>query len=180
MSATRQIALLRGINLGPSRRVPMADLRERLADAGYEDIATYVQSGNIVLTSTVAPKRLAARLHDELQEWFGLDVPVVVRTAEELAEVIASNPLADVADEPKRYQVSFLDRKLPKASAERLDELATGDERVVVRGREVFAWHPGGVARSKLWNELAGPKLGVVATARNWRTVLELDRLARG
>jgi uncharacterized protein (DUF1697 family) len=180
VTATRQIALLRGINLGPSRRVPMAELRERLGAAGYEDVATYVQSGNIVLTSTVAPTRLADTLHDELQEWFGLDIPVVVRTAEQLAAVIEANPLADVADEPKRYQVSFLDRALPKRRAEQLAELAAGDERVVVRGREIFAWHPRGVARSKLWNELAGSKLGVVATARNWRTVLELDRLARG
>ncbi len=150
------------------------------ADAGYADVATYVQSGNIVLTSTVAPTKLAGALDGQLQEWFGFEIPVIVRTAEQLAAVIEANPLGDVADEPKRYQVSFLDRTLPKDRAERLAELAAGEERVVVLGREIYAWHPAGVARSKLWNELAGPRLGVQATARNWRTVLELDKLARG
>ena len=170
--------MLRGINLGPSRRIPMAELRALLADAGYEDVRTYVQSGNIVLTSKEKPAKLGRRIDEVISERFGFEVPVVVRTRDELAQVVAANPLADVADNPKRYQVSFLVKPLAADVVERLQALAVEPEAVVVDGREIYAWHPAGVARSKLWNWLAGKGLGVTATARNWTTVTTLLEMA--
>jgi uncharacterized protein (DUF1697 family) len=176
----RQVAMLRGINLGPNRRVPMADLRQALADAGFANVETYVQSGNIALDSTAKPPALQRTLAELIEQRFGFEVPVIVRSARQLAAVVEHDPFGESADNPKRYQVSFLDAKLPAATAKRLDELARNSERVVVRGREVYAWHPDGVARSKLWNALAGKDLGVTATARNWTTVLKLLEMAGG
>jgi uncharacterized protein (DUF1697 family) len=170
----RQIVLLRGINLGPSRRVPMADLRSLLSGAGYEDVRTYVQSGNIVLSSTAAPAQLERDCAQLISEEFGFDVPVVVRTRDEVAEVVAANPLAEVAEDLKRYQVSFLHQALDADTAKRLRALVAEPEALVIDGREIYAWHPRGVARSKLWNALAGKGLGVTATARNWTTVTTL------
>ena len=170
--------MLRGINLGPTRRVPMADLRALLTDAGYEDVRTYVQSGNIVLSSREKPAKLGRRIDELISERFGFEVPVVVRTRDELAEVVATNPLKDVADNPKRYQVSFLSEPLSAEAAKQLHGLAVEPEALVIDGREVYAWHPGGVARSKLWNGLAGKGLGVTATARNWTTVTTLLEMA--
>ena len=170
--------MLRGINLGPKRRVPMADLRGLFTEAGYEDVATYVQSGNVVLTSSASPAELGSASSQLISQRFGFDVPVVVRTRAQLAAVVKHNPFGDVADNPKRYQVSFLSEKLDAATARRLSELATDAEAVAVKGREIYAWHPDGVARSKLWNGLAGKGLGVTATARNWTTVLALLDLA--
>ena len=172
--------MLRGINLGPNRRVPMADLRALLTDAGYGEVQTYVQSGNVVVESTAKPAELEREAAALISERFGFDVPVVVRTARQLAAVVKRNPLGDVATEPKRYQVSFLSGKPPADVVRAMQEAAVGEERVVCHGREIYAWHPEGVARSKLWNALAGKGLGVTATARNWATVLALLEMTRG
>ena len=88
------------------------------------------------------------------------------------------NPLGKVATDPKRYQVSFLSAKLPAKVVRELEAVAAPSERLVASGREVYAWHPDGVARSKLWAKLAGKDLGVTATSRNWTTVETLLELA--
>jgi uncharacterized protein (DUF1697 family) len=174
----RQVALLRGINLGPRNRIAMPALRDALASAGYEDVKTYVQSGNVVLSSSRKPAKLERELEKLIAEQFGLDIAVVVRTRDELADVIARDPLGKHVDNPKRYQVAFLAGKLSDAVVAKLEADATPSERFVVSGREVYAWTPDGVARSKLWARLAGKSLGVTATARNWTTVTSLLALA--
>jgi uncharacterized protein (DUF1697 family) len=174
----RQIILLRGINLGPNRRVPMAELRALLGAAGYENVRTYVQSGNVVLDSDASPDELEGRTGRLISERFGFAVPVVSRTATELAAVVEHDPLGELATEPKRYQVSFLDQPASSEVIQALLEEAVEPEAVAVNGREVYAWHPEGVARSKLWNKLAGGSLGVTATARNWTTVCTLLEMA--
>jgi uncharacterized protein (DUF1697 family) len=175
---TRHIVLLRGINLGPNRRVAMPRLREVLTDAGFEDVRTYVQSGNIVLSSDKPAEKVATDCARVIAEEFGFDVPVVARTRDELAQVVERNPLGKVATEPKRYQVSFLDREADPKLVEELAGLAVDSEKFAAIGREFYAWHPEGVARSKLWNKLAGKGLGVTATARNWTTVTTLLEMA--
>jgi uncharacterized protein (DUF1697 family) len=170
--------MLRGINLGPRRRVPMADLRALLVEAGYEDVRTYVQSGNIVLRSPRKAAEVERELQTLISERFGFEVPVVVRSRAQLAAVVKADPLGEVADNPKRYQVSFLAEKPAADVIARLEEHAVESERVVAHGREIYAWHPDGVARSKLWNALAGKGLGVTATARNWTTVTTLLDMA--
>jgi uncharacterized protein (DUF1697 family) len=172
--------MLRGINLGPARRVPMAELRQLLTDAGYDDVQTYVQSGNIALDSRAKPPALERELAGLIERRFGFAVPVIVRDRDELEAVVALDPLGDVAEDPKRYQVSFLAQKPPRDTAQRLQGLAHESERFAVHGREIYAWHPDGVARSKLWNALAGKDLGVTATARNWTTVCKLLEMAGG
>ncbi len=174
----RQIALLRGINIGPRNRIPMPALRDLLSDAGMEDVRTYVQSGNVVLRTKLAPSKLEVECRRLISERFGLDIGVVVRTRDELAKVVAYNPLGDVAENPKRYQVSFLSAPLAPAVLEKLSAMADPAERVVANGREIYAWHPNGVARSKLWGRLAGTGLGVTATSRNWTTVTTLLEIA--
>jgi uncharacterized protein (DUF1697 family) len=174
----RRIVLLRGINLGARNRVAMPQLREALADAGYGSVRTYVQSGNVVLDSDETPVALEASCERLVAERFGLDVPVIVRTRDELAAVVEHNPLGEVATDPKRYQVTFLAEKLDPDRASELAALATDAERLVVHGRELYAWHPDGVGRSKLASTLAATGLGVKATARNWKTVVTLLDMA--
>lgn len=170
--------LLRGINLGRHNRIGMPALRERLAQAGYSDARTYLGSGNIVLSSELDPRPLSRRFEEHIVQWFGLDVPVIVRTQTELAAVVAANPLSAHATEPKRHQVSFLSAELTPDARERVMAAAIPPERVEIIGREAYAWHPGGVVRSPLASALASSKLGVTVTARNWTTVTELLRLA--
>jgi uncharacterized protein (DUF1697 family) len=173
-----QILLLRGINIGSNKRIAMPELRALLSDAGFEDVQTYVQSGNVVLSSGLSAKRLGARCEKLIAERFGFDVDVIVRTADDLAEVVRLNPLADVAEDPKRYQVSFCDGEPDPAAVEKVAAAAAPAERLVAIGRELYAWHPNGVGRSKMWNKLAGSGLGVRATARNWTTVTTLLEMA--
>jgi uncharacterized protein (DUF1697 family) len=152
----------------------MPALRSALSDAGYEDVQTYVQSGNVVLATSEKPAALERSLERLIEERFELSIPVVVRTRAQLAKVVDRNPLADVAKDPKRYQVAFLRSKLPREAAGALEAAAIEPERVVIDGLEIYSWHDAGVARSKLWAAIASKKLGVDATARNWTTVTTL------
>jgi uncharacterized protein (DUF1697 family) len=174
----RYAALLRGINIGPRNRIAMGELREALEEAGFEEVQTYLQSGNVVLTSTGKSASVARTCEQVIAERFGLEIPVVVRSRAELAQVVKRNPLGELATDPKRYQVSFLTAKLPAKTVRALEDIAAPSEQLVAIGREIYAWHPKGVARSKLWARLAGKDLGVTATARNWTTVEALHALA--
>jgi len=174
----RQVALLRGINIGSRNRIAMPALREALAEAGYEDVETYVQSGNVVLSASEKPAALERSLERLIEQRFELAIPVVVRTRAQLAKAVGKNPLADVAHDPKRYQVAFLRSKLSREAADALGAAAIEPEQVVIDGLQIYSWHDAGVARSKLWAAIASKKLGVDATARNWTTVTTLLEMA--
>jgi uncharacterized protein (DUF1697 family) len=174
----RHIVLLRGINLGSRNRVSMPDLRAALEEAGFNGVRTHLQSGNVVLESRAKPETVARKVEQLIAERFGLEIAVVVRSRDELAKIVKGNPLGKVAKNPKRHQVTFLSAELAREVVERLESLPVRGEQVVVDSREVYAWHPAGVARSRLWNELAGKRLGVTATSRNWTTVEALLALA--
>jgi uncharacterized protein (DUF1697 family) len=174
----RHIALLRGINLGSRNRVSMPELRELLAGHGYKDVETLVQSGNVVFTSRMSPKRLERQLQEQIADGLGVDTPVVVRTRDELAQVVELNPLARVATEPKRYQVTFLIDDPEPDAVGRVEAADVAPERLVVAGREVYTWHPEGVQRSKA-NAAVQKHLGL-GTARNWNTVTKLLEMADG
>jgi uncharacterized protein (DUF1697 family) len=174
----RQIVLLRGINLGARNRIAMAQLRELLTSAGFADVRSYLQSGNVVLSSDAPSEELARECERQISRGFGLGIDVVVRTHAELAAVVRRNPLGEVVVDPKLYQVSFLSAELEATAVPEIAALALASERFVAIGRELYSWHPDGVARSPLATRLAGRGLGVTATARNWRTVTNLLALA--
>ena len=169
---------MRGVNLAARNRVSMPQLRSLLEQAGFGDVRTYLQSGNVVLRSDREPERVARACEQLLARELGLDVAVLVRTSAQLAAVVRRNPLGAVANDPKRYQVTFLAAPLPAATVRKLEAARTEPEQLVVVRHELYAWHPHGVARSRLWTMLAGKGLGVTATSRNWTTVEALHELA--
>ncbi len=173
-----QIVLLRGINLGAHRRVAMGDLRDLLTKLGYGDVRTYLQSGNVVLTSAASPESLGRELEQQIAAQLGVDAQVVVRTRDELAGVVARNPLDGIAEDPKRYQVSFLSAEPDSEAVRAIAAIDVAPERFVASGREIFAWHPNGIQQSPLAKLLSERRLGVTATARNWATVTKLLALA--
>jgi uncharacterized protein (DUF1697 family) len=174
----RHIALLRGINLGARNRVPMPALRELLAEHGYEDPRTLVQSGNVVLSSRKRPATVARELEGLIAERFGLQIPVVVRSRDELAAVVDGNPLPEAVDDPKRFQVTFLSAAPGSAVVQALEAAEVDPELIAVRGREIYVWYAEGVQRSRAGRLLTDGKLGVTATARNWNTVTKLLEMA--
>ena len=173
----RQIALLRGINVGGNKKVAMARLREVFTDdLGLTDVKTYVNSGNVVFGGR---KTSAAKIEKAIAAAFGFDVPVIVRTRDEIADVVAANPLAKVADNPARYLVLFsgggaIDAEL----VAEVDRDALKPEVFAIRGSEAYLWLPGGVQNSKLLKTINEKRLGVTLTGRNWRTVEKLLALA--
>src|SRR5262249_52111103 len=134
--------------------------------------------GNVLVSTDTPPDELARACEAQIAEDFGLAISVLVRTRDELAKVVSGNPLARVAINPKRYQVSFCVVEPGPALIERLGALAGPPEQFAAIGREFYAWHPNGVARSRLWAELGSRKLEVTATSRNWATVTKLLEMA--
>jgi uncharacterized protein (DUF1697 family) len=171
------VLMLRGINIG-SRRMAMADLRTLLSEAGYGAVRTYVQSGNVVLDAAAGPGEVERHTSRLISERCGFEVPVIARSAQRLAAVVALDPLGEVAADPKRHQVTFLSAPLALEPASRLQALVAGGERLVVAGSELFTWHPDGIARSKLAVALGARWLGVSSTTRNWTTVATLLEMA--
>ena len=175
----RQIALLRGINLASRNRVSMPDLRSALGEAGYEDVATLVQSGNIVVTSAKKPATLEREISKLVLDEFGVEAATVVRTRDELEGVIERNPIPDGPSTPKLFQVTFFPSEPDAEAVAKLAAADYGNERVEVIGREAYAWHPDGIQKSKLARAL-GAGLRTDGTARNWNTVTKLLELADG
>jgi uncharacterized protein (DUF1697 family) len=173
---TAHVALLRGINVGGHRKVPMAQLREVLGAAGFEDVATYVQSGNVVFK---APRATAKAIEHRLEEVFGLKLAVVLRTRAELASVASHNPFRKSEANPKFLHVVFLDRKPAARAVERIDPDRSPGDRFSLHGRELFLDYANGAGRTKLTLDYLERRLGVRGTARNWNTVLKLVELTR-
>ena len=173
---TRYVALLRAINLGAKRRVSMPRLREVLTAQGFGAVRTHLASGNVLLDSALGEAELAGQLTVIIRDEFALDVPVVVRTGAELADVVAADPVGEVATDPSRYSVTFFPA-VP--DPERVAALPPADGGTyAVRGRELYLWLPDGVLQSPMgtwkWERL----LGVAGTARNWNTVRKLAEMA--
>jgi uncharacterized protein (DUF1697 family) len=168
-----RVALLRGINIGPRRRVSMPDLRALIEGLGHTDVETLVQSGNVVFTSRAAPATLERKLEEEIERQLGVDPKVVVRTRDELAAAIEANPF-DVPANPKDLHVTFLSGEPGAAARETLEATDFGPDRLAFHGREIYLLYDDGMGRSELAKQLARAKLGVVATDRNWNTVTQL------
>lgn len=126
----------------------------------------------MVLDSDLAPARLKTALESSLQDRFGMPIEVILRSRDEMARVVAFNPLGEVADDGSRYVVAFL-----ASAAGKDDPLAgveTGAERYVIDGSEMYLWLPGGQQNSPTMKALGKIKTGPSATVRNWNTVEKL------
>ena len=175
----RYAVFLQGVNLGGYRKVPMAQLREVLSRAGFGDVRTYIQSGNVVVDADLDPSAAGRALSATIEEAFGFAVPLVLVDAPQLAEVIAANPYSRAADEdPTRVHATFLE-PVPDESVLAAVE-ADEPEAFELRGRVLYMHLPNGMGRSKLAEQLRRLKMPGVATTRNWRTVLAVDALMAG
>lgn len=169
--------LLRGVNVGTKNKLPMADLRSMLEKIGCEDVATYVQSGNAVLTTSMPKAKLLAAAEEVLEQYMGRPIATTVRTAAELRKIIDGNPFEDVADNPKYLCVTFLSGRPKAATLAPLKKNDWDPELFHVSGDQIYTWYPSGQARSDLAAALGKLKFEGTATTRNWNTVLKLREL---
>jgi len=167
----RWVALLRGVNLGARNKVPMAELRALLVNAGYGDVRTYIASGNVLLDGPSGRKRLGSDLERLVLDAFEVTTTVILRKPQELAAAVEAHPF----DDPSETHVAFLAERPVKAAAARLREF---DSDAVLAGAELYLRLPRGVHGSRLSNARIESLLGVAATLRNWRTVVALAELA--
>ena len=176
---TRQVALLRGINVGGKKKVAMADLRALVEGLGHTDVITYINSGNVVFAGGTPKARrgeLEAAIERAIEAELGLDVAVIVRTHDELAAAVDANPFP--AAVPARLLLSFL-RSQPAAEAYAAAEaVESGADEFRVDGTTVYLHCPDGIGRSKLAEALSKPALGL-ATSRNLATVRKLVQLSQ-
>jgi len=177
----RYAALLRGINVGGRKKVPMAALRELLADLGYAEVVTHLQSGNAVFSSPgKSPHSLARTIADRIAGEFGMDVKVVIRTGGELADIVRRSPLPDGPENPSRFFVAFLSATPEPAETGAVESMSFGPDRIWISGTEAYVWCSGGAADTLLTNNFVEKRLKVTATSRNWNTVLKLADLTGG
>lgn len=173
---TAWVALLRGVNVGGGNRLSMADFRASVESLGYTDVATYIQSGNVVFRSDESEATIAGRLRDVLVDRHGLPVSVVVRPGRDLAGVIERHPFSGLGIDPKLLHVAFLDR-VPEPTDGPPDPERWLPDRWALDGRELYLAYPDGSARSKMTIEQFERPWGVTATARNLNTVNRLAEL---
>jgi uncharacterized protein (DUF1697 family) len=173
----RHVALLRGINVGGKRTIPMTELAALFAKAGARDVTTYIQSGNVVFTGDGAKVARAAAA--AIAKRYGFEVPVITRSAAQLREVVTKNPFA--REPTKALHVAFLADAPAAATAAKLDPARGGTDRFALVGRDIYLCCPDGLARTKLSNSYFDTTLATTSTLRNWNTVLALiERLGEG
>jgi uncharacterized protein (DUF1697 family) len=176
MSKSYYIALLRGINIGPHKRIKMEALQQAMRELGFDDVKTYIQSGNVVFkTATTDATRLANKIEKKLLSAFGFPVPVIVRTPAELHQVIQKNSfLKESGIDSAKLHVTFLSGSPEKAVLKSLDTIAAGPDRVRWNDKEIYLHCPNGYGETKLSNSTLEKALSVQATTRNWETVTKL------
>jgi uncharacterized protein (DUF1697 family) len=162
------VLLLRAINLGSKHKVPMAELRAVLEEAGFEEVRTLLNSGNVVLRAGEPVAKAQAHAERVLWERFGFEIPVMARTAAQIAKVVET---ADDCD-----HVVFFPGKPPAAAVKKAQAAELGNDRLVAAGKELYLWLPDGVQHSKLLKAL-GTSDG---TMRTLGTVRKLHQLASG
>ena len=174
------VALLRGINLAGRNKVAMPALRTLVEGLGYDDVATYIQSGNVIFTTGDSAAKVRAALEEAIAKEFGIDVVVVVRTRAELKKVVDGNPYAKELKDDRLVHVAFLAGKPTAAKVKALTSGDWGADAVAVKGAEAYIHTPNGYGRANVNNTVVEKRLGVAGTARNWRTTLKLLELAGG
>ncbi len=171
---TKHIVLLRAINLGGRNKVAMAPLREMLEKNGYSDVDTYLQSGNAVVASEKESQEIAQDIRALVKKHFTCDVPIIVRSAEQLAAACAAYPYGEA--NPKQSGIVFLAAPVDGA----IDASAFAPDECVVHGGEVFVHCPTGFRDTKLTNNWVEKQAGSDGTRRNWNTVIKLVEMVNG
>ena len=178
-STSRFIALLRGVNVGGKNLLPMGELSRIFLEAGCRDVRTYIQSGNVVFAASPrVADRIPGAVAKAVAKEFRLEIPVVLRSAEELRRVAARNPFLERGVDPERLHVAFLAEAPGRARAASLDPKRSPGDDFLLRGREIYLHLPNGVARTKLTNAWFDSNLATTSTLRNWRTVQKLLEMA--
>lgn len=176
------ISMLRGINLAGHNRINMRELQAALEEMGFQQVKTYIQSGNVVFkTAKISPERLSQKIEEKVRSDFGFSISVISKTAEDLAATIQKNPfLKQSGIDPTRLHVTFLSAVPDEAALKKLAAMPAEPDRFYCLGCDIYLHCPEGYGRTKLSNNAIEKALSLRATTRNWRTVNKLHEMASG
>jgi uncharacterized protein (DUF1697 family) len=174
------IAMLRGINIGPHKRMKMDKLRGSCEGLGFKSVKTYIQSGNVVFRDgKLSSGALSKKLGDCIVRDFGFPVEVISRTGEEMQRIIDDNPFTkERGIDLSKLHVAFLPQAPATSALKRLQELTLAPDRTVASAGEIYFCFPNGVSGSSLWKHPLDKVLSLPATMRNWKTVTTLCQMA--
>ncbi len=174
------IAMLRGINVSGQKKIIMAELIAHLEELNFENIQTYIQSGNVIFEKdNTTAEELEIAIADKIMEKYGFEVPVLIKTPEELEYVLANNPFINKQNkDPKRIYVTFLSEDPPEENIPRLSEVDYNPEEFILDGTTIYFYSPDNYGNAKMNNNFFEKKLKVSATTRNWNTVNKLVEMA--
>jgi len=174
------ISLLRAINLAGHNRMKMSELEAAMRSLGFDEVKTYLQSGNVIFRARGPSAKLSETIEAKIERVFGFSVTVISRTAEEMGKAIQNNPfLEQNGVDPSHLHVTFLE-SAPTGAVEKLDRLRGEPDQFRHRGRELYLYCCQGYGRTKLSNQAIERALALRATTRNWRTVNQLYQMAAG
>jgi uncharacterized protein (DUF1697 family) len=171
------VAFLRGVNLGPTNKISMPALRAMAEDLGYADVATYINSGNLILSSPKKADTVEREISKTIQDTFGRPIDVTVRTPAQLKKILAENPYPD--GNPSQVTVAFLTKAPAKDAKDKVAAVAKDYEPFTIAGQQVYVNYSQGIGRSKLAEKFSDI-IGVSSTVRNIRTVDKVLALCGG
>ena len=177
----RYISILRGINVSGQKKIIMGDLKSLYELMGFQNVVTYIQSGNVIFDATIKNKAdLKTKIEEAIEKNYKFYVPVEIRTNREIADIIKNCPFGsvDLVADGTKILVAFLSSKPSEVRLSDIQKYVVGPEKLIVRGTEVYLNCPNGYGKSKLSNTFLEHKLGVAATTRNWKSVHTLYELS--
>lgn len=181
MISMKKIAILRGINVSGQKKIKMADLKALFEGLGFTDVVTYIQSGNVIFNSEVADEpELIKIIEQAITNQYGFDVPVLIRTHENISQIITACPFGevDLAVAGTKVLLTMLAEIPNEENIQKLMTYVKSPEELVVKNKNVYVHCPNGYGRSKLSNVFIENKLKVQATTRNWKTIHKLKELS--
>lgn len=175
----KYLSLLRGINVSGQKKILMKDLKSLFEESGFKNVKTYIQSGNVIFESRPV-KNLSQKIEQKIADKYNFQVPVLIRTVEEMATLIKKNPLVKEKNiDQKRLYVTLLAEKPANEYINKLMEVNYEPEKFIITDKEVYIYCPDGYGEAKFSNNFIEKKLNTKGTTRNWKVINELYTLMK-
>ena len=175
------VSILRGINVSGQKKILMVDLKTLFESINLKEVITYIQSGNVIFKSSESLSDLgfAIKIEKAVYKKYGFEVPVIIRTKDEIQKIISTNPfLKEKNIDPRKLHITFLSEIPSAENVESIESIKYSPDRFIISGREIYLHIPVSYGETKLSNNFFEKKLKVRATTRNWNTVNKLLELA--
>ena len=169
---------LRGVNMAGHCKIKMTDLSKLYRKLGYKNAVTYIQSGNVVLSSQESAEMIASKIEKGIMDEFGYTVPVMIRSVGEFEKIYRLNPFISENDfDPAKSSVIFLNSEPDQIQISKMAGVDYPPDRFFIIGKEIFIYCPNGFGRTKLYTNFFEARMKVTGTARNWKTVEAINEM---